>query len=134
MNLVSLTTTTSDPCTGDGVVRGTFQVDSDFTSAQGGAATAVDIVGATTGGGGTIISIIGGASMLDLHALAMLFNSPCSSLLDQNRVNFMMYVVSPFYSLGNIVVVLGNMAVTAAVTILQSILVAIIKKHRDTSH
>ena len=94
-------------------------VNADVTSMQGGAAAAVDVVGTTAGGSGTIISIFGGASMLDLHTLAMLMSSPSASLLDQKRVNYLMYVISPFYSLGNVAVVFGNMAITGIVTLLQ---------------
>ena len=102
-----------------GTLTATLHVNADVTSTQGSAATAVDVVGTTAGGGGTIVSVLGGASMLDLHTLAMLMSSPCASLLDQKRVNYMMYVLSPFYSLGNVAVVFGNMAVTGIVTLLQ---------------
>eukprot|EP00658_Telonema_sp_P-2_P072146 TRINITY_DN6132_c0_g2_i11.p1 TRINITY_DN6132_c0_g2~~TRINITY_DN6132_c0_g2_i11.p1 ORF type:complete len:475 (-),score=126.46 TRINITY_DN6132_c0_g2_i11:185-1609(-) len=98
---------------------------------QGNAAAAVDAVGATAGGTGTVVSLIGGASMLDLHTLAMLLNSPCASLLDQKRVNFMMYIVSPFYSLGNVAVVFGNMGVTALVTLLQVLMAWFFRNSRN---
>ena len=121
------------PCDGlmNGVLTATIRVNADVTSAQSGAAAAVDVVGVTAGTTGSIVSIIGSASMLDLHALAMLLSSPCASLLDQKRVNYMMYVVSPFYSLGNVAVVFGNMGIAALVAVLQMLIAWFFRNSRN---
>jgi hypothetical protein len=132
--LVNLTSLHCNAFTGSASsvsLSATVSVNSDLASVQGSAAAAVDVVGATTGGSGTVVSLIGGASMLDLHTLAMLLNSPCASLLDQKRVNFMMYIVSPFYSLGNIAVVFGNMGVTGLVTLMQVLVAWFFRNSRN---
>ena len=106
-------------CVGDTMLTATVVVVHSASSALGNAAAAVDTVGTVATGTGSILGLIGGASMLDFHVLVLLMNSPCGSTLDQKRVEYMMYVVSPFFAINYEAVVLGNMGVTAAVSLVQ---------------
>ena len=106
-------------CLGDNILTVTFVVQPDSESSSAMAAVAVDVVGAVATSSGTILGILGGASVLDIHTLVLLMDSPCASLLDHKRVNYMMYIVSPFFAIGYEAVVFGNMGIVALVTAIQ---------------
>eukprot|EP00658_Telonema_sp_P-2_P084657 TRINITY_DN9459_c0_g3_i4.p1 TRINITY_DN9459_c0_g3~~TRINITY_DN9459_c0_g3_i4.p1 ORF type:complete len:621 (+),score=155.58 TRINITY_DN9459_c0_g3_i4:134-1996(+) len=106
-------------CLGENILRVVFVVQPDSASSSAMAAVAVDVVGAVATSSGTILGILGGASVLDIHTLVLLMDSPCASLLDHKRVNYMMYIVSPFFAIGYEAVVLGNMGIVGLVTVIQ---------------
>ena len=117
-------------CVGDSTLQVFLSVSPDSESSSSRAAVAVDILGASTTSAGSALALLGGASILDVHTLVLLMNSPCASLLDHKRVNYMMYIVSPFFAIGYEAVVFGNIGIVALVTALQTVVAWLFKSSR----